>query len=165
MDYRVKNLYMQIGLIAVATVLVGGFGGSSVYGQSNGAINFKTPFTSTGVPLCGGDSVTINGIANFVFHEFVASDGSVHLNLHMNYMSVKAIDTSGNQYVAHETDLTSINENSNVRVFHTVVTATLIPIKNGEGTNTGITLVLQTVIDTDGNAKTIVEHVDVRCNG
>ena len=64
MDYVIKKpVFMQIGLVTIVAVLVGGFGMSSVYGQANTQrINFQSDFESTAVPLCGGELVKFGGL-------------------------------------------------------------------------------------------------------
>jgi hypothetical protein len=169
MPYRVRNLYTPIGLIAVATVLVGGFGGSSlspVYGQSNGSTNFTTDFHSTAVSLCGGESVDLSSTAHFVIHESFSSDGTLHRELQLNHQHTEGIGvTTGDKYTFQEHGHQSIR-NSDTSVFHFTVTGTLI--HNGKPTDTAsnslITIVLQTIFDADG-AKTIVDHVDIKCPG
>lgn len=115
-----------------------------------------------------GEKVILDGTAHFVFHESVASDGSIHSHVHLNHQHTEGIGvTTGDKYTFHESDHQTFNLNHDGTVFHATVTGTLI--HNGKPTNTAsnslITMALETVLDADGIPKTFVQHVDIRCPG
>lgn len=48
-------------------------------------------------------------------------------------------------------------------MFHSVITGKLV--HNGKQTDTGVVINLLTTFDDDGEPKTVVEKVDVKCTG
>ena len=95
--YSSNPLYIQLGLVTVVAVLIGAFAITPSYGQAqSNTVQFKVPFESVGLPLCGGESVVFSGTAHFVFHETIGPDGeSVYTFSHMNFQRSTAVSTSG----------------------------------------------------------------------
>ena len=81
----------------------------------------------------------------------------------MNLLKVEGESASGVPVSATEVDHATVNQNQQVGVFHTVVSARLT--LHGKAENSAFKMELQTVIDADGNAKTNVQHTQIRCNG
>jgi hypothetical protein len=155
---------VQLGLVAAVTAMVGGFAITPSYGQATTSmINFVTPFASSGLPLCGGEEVAFSGNAHFLFRETITPNGMLHTTMHMNYMDSAAVGlTSGAQYQINEVDHHTVNQRDLAGTFHTTINGNIVgPV----GVNTGFHMVLQTVLDANGEPITTVEHVETRCVG
>ena len=155
---------MQLGLVTAVAILIGGFAVTPSYGQaSSNTRQYTEPFQSYGQPLCGGEEVTFSGTANFVSHTTVLPDGTSQIEfLRLNYMQTTAVSTSGGTYQMHETDnYGSVQIGANT--YRNVINGVLI----GQGTlaNTGITLVIQTTFNANGQPTANVFVENIRCVG
>jgi hypothetical protein len=162
-----KDLYSKVGLLTVVAILVCGFGGSSVYGKAQTEnINFKSDFSSAAIPLCGGELVFFAGTAHFTSQQTVTPSGKLMQEYHMNYQKTSGEGVgSGDKYEINEVDTTVYHQDddSDPKIIHFVISGQLI--HNGKETNTIVTLNLLTVFDENGDPKTTVEDVRLKCNG
>ncbi len=87
--YTSNQLFMQLGLVTVVAVLIGGLSLTTAYRQAQtSTIRFSTPFESMGVPLCGGEPLIFTGTVNSVFHSTLGPDGKFEYTLsHTNFQS------------------------------------------------------------------------------
>ncbi len=130
-------------------------------------VTFTVPFEITATPLCGGNEVSFSGITRFLFHETLDENGQVHQHSHLNFFKATGTDLFGERYKIVEADNLTTHDNNQAGVFHSVVKGELI----SEGkpsdtqTHTAVTINLLTIFDENGEVKTVVEKIDVRCNG
>ncbi len=152
--------------LAIVMVLGGCFFVPSSYGQAQTqTVGFSSDFESTSTSLCGGNDIHFWGTAHFLFHETVDEHGGVHQNTEMNYFKGTGTDLYGGRYKIVETDHFIVNVNDKIGVFHTVLNGELLHEgkPTAQQTHTGVTINLLTVLDENGQAKTTVERIDVRC--
>jgi hypothetical protein len=171
--YANKCLFQQFGLmtaaavaVIVASVLIGGFTLTPSYGQATSTTEqFTQPFESSGLPLCGGEEVRFSGTANFVYHETVLPGGESQITqFHMNYMHATAVGLiSGKTFIITETDNGGSTQ-VGAQTYRTVINGNILT-PGAEGTNTGITLVINTTFNANGQPTSEVYFENIRCVG
>lgn len=163
MDWT-KN-FLLLGLIATIAFVVGGFATQNTNAQAETSTeSFQSDFEFESVSVCGGEAVRLGGTAHFLFHETTSAEGSSHQITKMNYQKVGGVGLdSGDRYQLNEVRTSIVQDNKENKIFHSVITGTLIG--QGKLANTGVTINLLTVFDEDGNPKTSVDKIDFRCQG
>jgi hypothetical protein len=138
---------------------------SSVLGQASTSMdNFRTPFESTPVPLCGGEEIAFSGTVHFRFKDTTNPTGAFPQLVQMNYQEIKGVGVvSGDNYIVNEVNNFKVDQNPDSDIFHTVVLSDII--HQAQKVNTVFTVELQTVLDGDGIPKTSVVHISVGCPG
>jgi hypothetical protein len=164
-----NSLIIQLGLVTVVAVLIGGFAITPSYGQAqSNTIRVSTPFESSGVPLCGGEDIVFTGKINSVFHETITPDGdAVYTFSHTNFQGVTGVSESGEAFVV--TDVFNQNAHTTqtgTNEFNTVIHGTLVDKGQGvNGENTLFQFVFHTVIHPDGEITGEVVHEETKCVG
>ena len=154
----------QLTLTAMFAILFSGLGLVTVEGgkAETSTINFQSDFEFETVSICGGEALRLGGTAHFVFHETISADGSSHQNTMMNYQKTGGVGLeSGKKYQINEVNHSTVQDNKETDVVHSVITGTLVG--PGKANKAVVTINLLTVFDEDGNAKTNVDKVETRC--
>jgi hypothetical protein len=157
---------MQLGLVTVVAVLIGGFAVTPGYGQANPiTIRESVPFSSGGAPLCGGEDVEFSGSFNTVSHVTIGPDGMFQYSVsHLNFQGVSGVTTSGDRVVLTEADTGVANVRQiSANEFITQIHGTLVT--QGKATNTVVEIQYRTIINANGEVTSNVERIDVRCQG
>ena len=160
---------MQLGLVTVVTVLIGGLSMTTAYGHAQ-TFTDKVSFEieATGVPLCGGEEILFIGTMNGVFHTTIGPNGDFEKTIsHTNYQGVTAVSASGERYViADINNQISHTDQIGPNEFMTVLHGTLVDKGQGQnGVNTLFQAVIRTIVDSNGEVIGTVEHIDTKCLG
>ncbi len=158
---------MQLGLVTVVAVLIGGFAVIPGYGQANPTtIRISTPFESGGTPLCGGEDVIFSGRINTVLHTTVGPEGEFVYDVsHLNFQGVSGVTTiSGTPVRIAEADTTIIHFRPSANEIISEVHGKLITQGN-EGDNTLFDLTFHIIINANGEVTSFVENINTRCQG
>jgi hypothetical protein len=161
-ECRKHDLVLMAGLMSVVVILIGGSSATSVYGEK---IVFETPFESSTVPACSNEEVAISGVAKFTFTEEIDKDGNIQTKATMTYHAHGEGITSGTKYIIYEkaVDMIDVEVSGGDTTFNTVLKGTFIG--QGSEPNTQVRIQLVTVLHENGDVETIVDDVDVNCNG
>jgi hypothetical protein len=164
MRYSRNTLFKQLGLVAVVTVLFGGFATTSSYGQAQTTTSTeRVPFNSEPFHVCIGEFVQVSGYAEIVFHTTVNPDGTKSLNVgHVSTEGLKGTTESGDPVVYSEVAHDVRHERGSGGVFHTHLHLTLAA--QGQP-NLLVQIVFHTIINDDGTTKHEVAHISIRCVG
>lgn len=168
--YSINPLFMQIGLVVVVAILIGGFAVTPGYGQAqSNTVRFTTDFESEGIPFCGSEQIFITGTVNMVFHETIRPNGESIFTSHLNYMKTNAVSASGEEFIVKETQnmhtkvptiQTGVNE------FSSVIHGIIIDKGQGiNGPNSQIQIILHTVIHPNGEITGEVDKLEIKCEG
>ena len=161
MSDRGKDLSIFVAIAIIITTLIMGNSTMPSYGKK---VQFETPFESSTIPACGDEEVIITGVPNFAFEEKTDKNGNLQSTAEMKYHSIQAVGvSSGTEYNVHEKEKGIIEQEGGDTTFSTAIKGSFI--SKGSDVNTLIKIRLVTSIDENGNAETIVEDVDVKCNG
>jgi hypothetical protein len=156
-ECRKHDLVLMAGLMSVVVILIGGCTATSVYGKEKTV--FETPFESSTVPACSGEEVAISGVARFVFTEEIDEDGNIHQKATMSYHADAVGMTSGIEYIVHEKEVQTIQQEGGDNTFSTVLKGTFNGLSSVPNTHVRIHLV--TVVHENGDVETIVDDVNV----
>jgi hypothetical protein len=161
MDKNGMDKRVTITTMAAAIVLLGGFALTPAYAK---IMKFETPFESSLIPACSNEEVAFTGTARFTFKETTDKDGNLRQTVTMDYFRTQAQGiTSGTKYIVHEHDRFITLVEGGTTTFKTVIRGSFIA--QGSDVNTYITMYLVTSVDENGNPHTIVDKVDVKCQG
>jgi hypothetical protein len=167
--YTSHQLFMQLGLVTVVTVLIGGLAVTTAYGQAQTFTDrVSFPFEAMGVALCGGEPIVLTGTVNAVFHTTIGPNGEFEQTIsHTNYQHATGITASGERFVlADINNQKSHTDQIGPNEFMTVIHGTLVDKGQGiNGVNTLFQLVIRTVVDSNGEVIGTVEHIDTKCVG
>jgi hypothetical protein len=82
----------------------------------------------------------------------------------MHYVNVRGEGiTSGTQYIIHENDHNTLIDEENSDTLRTLVSGVMIG--QGNAVNTLVKIRMVTIIDNNGDGETIIDDVDIKCNG
>jgi hypothetical protein len=167
--YTSHQLFMQLGLVTVVTVFIGGLSITTAYGQAQTFTDKLTlELGAQGVPLCGGEPIVFSGNMNLIFHTTIGPNGEFEQTIsHTNYQGATAISASGERYViADNSNQISHTDQIGPNEFISVVHGTLVDKGQGvNGVNTLFQLVIRTLVDSNGEVIGTVEHIDTKCVG
>jgi hypothetical protein len=164
MSDKHKIVLMHVGLasVVVAVLIGGGFAATPSYGQAQTSmIHFQEPFDFEGIPLCGGEPVTLRGTTYWVVQETITPDGKRIEQTHLITVQGTATTASGQSYPMTGAQMLRSNSVS-ATVSETVIAGTLIV--PGQP-NTGFQLVYHTTISPNGEISSDVVKEDTRCVG
>jgi hypothetical protein len=160
---------MQIGLVTVVAVLIGGLPVTTAYGQAQ---TFTDKFTlelgGQGAPLCGGEPIEFSGKMNLIFHTTISPDGEIeHSISHTNFQGATAVSASGERFVISDvTNQIAHTDEVGPGQFITVIHGTLVDKGQGiNGVNTLFQLVIHIFVDENGEVTGEVIHTDTKCVG
>jgi hypothetical protein len=160
---------MQLGLVTVVTVLIGGVALTTAYGQAQTFTDRASfDFLGQGIPLCGGEEIIFSGTVNAVFHTTIGPDGEFEQTVsHTNYQKATAVTATGEVFVITDSEnLLAHTDQIGPNEFISVVHGTLVDKGQGvNGVNTLFQLVVRTLVDSNGEVIGTVEHIDIKCVG